>query len=76
MNILVNLNEIVIFNEKEKQMSETEEIKPTEERKPTKKTITRTEHICGTCQKSVVKMLPANYHGSAPVCCNKPMNKK
>lgn len=57
-------------------MSETEEIKPTEEHKPKKKIITRTEHICGTCQKSVVKMLPANYHGSDPVCCNKPMNKK
>lgn len=47
-----------------------------EETKPTKKTITRTEHICGTCQKTMVKMLPAIYHGTAPVCCNKPMDKK
>jgi len=66
----MNLNEIGVFDGKENKMSETAETKPT------KKTITRTEHICGTCQKLVVKMLPAIYHGTGPVCCNKPMNKK
>ena len=57
-------------------MKEDTEIIKKEEVKPVKKTITTTQHICGTCQKSVVKMLPAIYHGESPICCGNPMSEK
>ena len=57
-------------------MNEDTEIIKKEETKAVKKTITTTQHICGTCQKSVVKMLPAIYHGETPICCGNPMSEK